>query len=438
MRVTVFGLGYVGTVSCACLCKDGFDVTGVDVNPSKVALINQGQSPIVEELVGDLIETAVKAGKLRATTDPREGAASADVWMVSVGTPSRANGGIDLGALLRVCGSIGETMKDRSDRPVVVVRSTVMPGTIRSSVIPLLEQASGKRYGEGFGVCFNPEFLRESSSVRDYHDPPFTLLGADDRADGQRVAQLYHAVGAPVIHTGIETAEMVKYVGNALHALKVTFGNEIGIVAQALGVDSHEVMAIACRDTKLNISPRYLRPGFAFGGSCLPKDLRALVQSGRERDLELPLLNGVLSSNRWQIQRAIDLIVQLRKRKIALLGLSFKAGTDDLRESPLVTLAEALIGKGCEIAIYDRSISLTRLVGANKDHVDRELPHLASVLSQDLAAVVGAAEIIVVGNDAPEFAELGRLCRPGQVIVDLVRIEGLRAVAGVDYRGIAW
>jgi GDP-mannose 6-dehydrogenase len=438
MRVTVFGLGYVGTVSCACLCKDGFDVTGVDLNPTKVGLINAGKSPIVEELIGELIETAVNAGKLRATTDARQGAETADVLMIAVGTPSQANGGIDLTALRRVCTSIGEIIASRTDRPLVVVRSTVIPGTIRQVLIPLLEQVSGKTCGAGFGICLHPEFLRESTSVRDYYDPPFSLLGADDRADGQRAAQLCHAVEAPVIHTGIETAEMVKYVGNALHALKVSFGNEIGIVAQALGVDSHEVMSIACRDTKLNISPRYLRPGFAFGGSCLPKDVRALVQTGRKYDLDLPLLNGVLTSNRWQIQRAIDLVVQQGRRKVALLGLSFKAGTDDLRESPLVTLAEALIGKGFDLAIYDRSISLTRLMGANKEHIEKELPHLASVLSDDLRAVVAAAEVVVIGNASPEFEGLPALCRAGQVVIDLVRIDSLRGLPDIEYHGIAW
>jgi GDP-mannose 6-dehydrogenase len=438
MKVSVFGLGYVGAVSCGCLCKDGFDVTGVDVNPTKVGLINEGKSPIVEEHIGDLIAAAVQERRLRATTDAREGARTADLLMISVGTPSRSNGGIDFTALERVCATIGEVIGTRTDRPLIMVRSTVMPGTVRSLVIPILEKASGKKSGVGFGVCFNPEFLRESSSVRDYYDPPFSLLGADDRADGERAAEIYRAVKAPVIHSGIETAEMVKYVCNAFHALKVTFGNEIGIVAQALGVDSHEVMAIACQDTKLNISARYLRPGFAFGGSCLPKDVRALVQKGRERDLDLPLLNGVLASNRSQIERAIDMVVRLRKRKIAMLGISFKAGTDDLRESPLVTVTEALIGKGYDVKIYDRNISLTRLMGANKDYIEKELPHLASLLSEDLAAVLEHAEVIVVGNASPEFKELGALCHKGQTVIDLVRIESLRTAADLDYRGITW
>jgi GDP-mannose 6-dehydrogenase len=275
--------------------------------------------------------------------------------------------------------------------------------------------------------------------VRDYYDPPFSLLGADSKEDGERAAIIYRAVKAPVLYSGIETAEMVKYVCNAFHALKVTFGNEIGIIAQALGVDSHEVMAIACQDTKLNISPRYLKPGFAFGGSCLPKDVRALVQKARERDLDLPLLNGVLSSNRSQIERAIDTVVRLKKKKVAMLGISFKAGTDDLRESPLVTLTEALIGKGFDLKIYDKNISLTRLIGANKEYVEKELPHLANLLVDDLKAVVDHAEVIVIGNNSPEFKDpLPGLLRDNQTVLDLVRVEPLRARKGIDYRGITW
>lgn len=439
-RVSVFGLGYVGAVSCGCLCKDGFEVVGVDVNPAKVELINQGRSPIVEEQIGDLIASAVAGGRLRATTDALEAAKTADVMLISVGTPSRPNGGINFTALERVCESIGQAIAARKpgDSPVVVVRSTVLPGTVRSLVIPLLEKASGKQHGEGFAACFNPEFLRESSSVKDYYDPPFSLIGCDRPEDGERAAIIYRAVKAPVIQASIETAEMVKYVSNAFHALKVTFANEIGMVAQTLGVDSHRVMEIACQDTKLNISPRYLRPGFAFGGSCLPKDVRALVQKGRERDLDLPLLNAILGSNRSQIDRAIELVVSLRKRKVAMLGISFKAGTDDLRESPLVTLTEALIGKGFEVKIYDRNISLTRLVGANKEYIEKELPHLASVLTEDLEAIVPAAEVVIVGNASPEFKQLPTLLKDGQTVIDLVRVPGLADRPGIDYRGITW
>jgi GDP-mannose 6-dehydrogenase len=443
MNVSVFGLGYVGAVSCGCLSRDGFNVVGVDVNPTKVAMINAGKSPIVEEQIGELIENGVKEGRLRATSDAAEGALKADLLIISVGTPSRPNGGTDFTAMERVCTTIGEVIGKRSavnpkDRPVVMVRSTVMPGTVRNLIVPIIEKASGTKVGQGFGICFNPEFLRESSSVRDYYDPPFSLIGADVRADGERAAEIYRNVEAPVMYSSIETAEMVKYVCNAFHALKVTFANEIGIVAQALGVDSHEVMAIACKDTKLNISPRYLRPGFAFGGSCLPKDVRALVQKARERDLEVPLLAGVLGSNRAQIERAVEMVVRLKKRRIAMLGISFKAGTDDLRESPLVTLVEALIGKGFELKIYDRNISLTRLIGANKDYVEKELPHLASQLTDDLPGVVANAEVVIVGNASPEFKDLPSLCHPGQTVIDLVRVDGLRNHPGIDYRGITW
>jgi GDP-mannose 6-dehydrogenase len=438
MRVSVFGLGYVGAVSCGCLAKDGFDVVGVDVNPAKVQLINDGKSPIVEEQIGDLIATAVASGKLKATVDAVEAAKTAEVMLISVGTPSRPNGGINFAALERVCESIGQAIASRKDCPVIVVRSTVLPGTVRSLVIPLLEQASGKEHGEGFAACFNPEFLRESSSVKDYYDPPFSLIGCDRREDGESAARIYAAIKAPVLYSTIESAEMVKYVCNAFHALKVTFANEIGMVAQTLGVDSHQVMDIACQDTKLNISPKYLRPGFAFGGSCLPKDVRALVQKGRERDLDLPLLNGILSSNRSQIDRAIEMVVSLRKKKVAMLGISFKAGTDDLRESPLVTLTEALIGKGFDVKIYDRNISLTRLVGANKEYIERELPHLASALSEDLAAVVQAAEVVIVGNGSPEFKQLGGFLKDGQTVIDLVRVPGLSDRPGIEYRGITW
>jgi GDP-mannose 6-dehydrogenase len=438
MRVSVFGLGYVGAVSCGCLGRDGHEVVGVDVNPEKVRLINQRQSPIVEAEVGDLIAHAVGHGRLRATTDVAEAVRATEVSVISVGTPSSPSGAIDLQALERVCEAIGRALADKSERHLVVVRSTVLPGTVRSLCIPRLEASSGKRHGADFGVCFHPEFLRESTSVRDYYDPPFTLIGSDGRIDGQQAALLYPGLAGEVIHTAVETAEMVKYVCNAFHALKITFANEVGALARTLGVDSHEVMEIACRDTKLNISPRYLRPGFAFGGSCLPKDVRALVHKAREHDLELPVLRGMLTSNQLLVERAIQLVLSLRKRKVGMLGLAFKAGTDDLRESPLVALSEALIGKGFDLRIYDRNVNLARLVGANKEHIERELPHLSSILGDDLGAVVAHAEVLVVGNAAPELRALPSLCRDGQVVVDLVRLDGFAQRPGVAYRGITW
>jgi GDP-mannose 6-dehydrogenase len=438
MRVSVFGLGYVGTVACGCLARDGMRVVGVDVNPEKVRMISEGQSPIVEDQIGDLIASAVTNSRLRATVDTAEAVRDTEISIISVGTPSRPNGGVHFDALERVCDAIGRAIARKPDRHLLIVRSTVLPGTVRSLVIPRLEQSSGKKYGTGFGVCYNPEFLRESSSVADYYDPPFTLIGSDACDDGERAAAVYAGVSAPVIHTSIETAEMVKYVCNAFHALKVTFANEIGILSQSLGVDSHAVMHIMCRDTKLNVSARYLRPGFAFGGSCLPKDVRALVQKSRERDLDLPLLQAILGSNRVQIDRALELVLSLRKRKIGVLGLAFKAGTDDLRESPLVTLTEALIGKGCDVRIYDRSILPTRLMGANKEYIEKELPHFSSLMREDLGEVLEHAEVVIVGNASPEFSLLPSLCRDGQTVIDLVRIDGFRQRSGIDYRGITW
>ncbi|HUE86423.1 MAG TPA: nucleotide sugar dehydrogenase [Vicinamibacterales bacterium] len=438
MRVSVFGLGYVGAVSCGCFANDGFSVIGVDVNPLKVQLMNQGQSPIVEERIGDLLSDAVRTGRLRATTDVADAVLNSDISVVSVGTPSNASGRISLDAVERVSEEIGHAIARKPDRHLVVVRSTVLPGSVRRVVVPALERASGKRSGQGFGVCFNPEFLREGSSVKDHYDPPYTLIGADDPRDGEEAASLYAKVDAPIHHVGIETAEMVKYACNAFHALKITFANEIGIVAQSCGVDSHAVMNLVCADTKLNISPKYLMPGFAFGGSCLPKDVRALLYRAREADVDLPMMQSMLPSNRYQIERAINLILGLKRRRIGILGISFKAGTDDLRESPLVLLTEALIGKGLDIRIYDSEVSLARLVGANKEYIEREIPHIASLLIDDLAAVVEHGDALVVGNASPAFHSLCTACRPQQIVIDLAGIPGLADCPHIDYRGITW
>jgi GDP-mannose 6-dehydrogenase len=434
----VFGLGYVGAVSCGCLARDGAEVIGVDVHPQKVQLINDGRSPIVEEAIGDLVSDGIRSGRLRATTDVEEAIAGTDVSLVSVGTPSEPNGSLSLSAVRRVAEQIGAALGRKPSRHVVVVRSTVLPGTVRTVVIPALEKASGRQAHRDFGVCFNPEFLREGSSVFDYYSPPFTLIGREEEGDGETAARLYSQVNAEVFFSNIETAEMVKYVSNAFHALKITFANEMGILAQTLGVNSHQVMELVCRDTKLNISPKYLKPGFAFGGSCLPKDLRALVHKARQSDLEVPLLGSLLESNRAQIDRAVSLVVSLRKKKVSMLGLSFKAGTDDLRESPLVVLTETLIGKGFDVRIYDSNISLARLVGANREYIEKEIPHISSLLVTDLRTAVEHGDVLVVGNAAPEFAGLPALCRPGQTIVDLVHVDGLRGSGAVAYHGIAW
>jgi GDP-mannose 6-dehydrogenase len=438
MRVSVFGLGYVGAVSCGCFVNDGFEVVGVDVNPAKVATINAGQSPIVEELIGDLIMEGVRAGRLRATTDTAEAVANTDLSIISVGTPGSANGRLSLDAVDRVSEQIGEALRGKASRHLVVVRSTMLPGSVRSVVVPALERGSGKKLGDGFGVCFNPEFLREGSSVNDHYNPPYTLIGAWDRADGERAAQLYAKTQGDVFHVGVETAEMLKYACNAFHALKITFANEIGMLGQACGVDSRAVMDLVCRDTKLNISARYMAPGFAFGGSCLPKDLRALTYQARESDVDLPMMRGILDSNRSQIDRAVQRVLASRRRKIGLLGISFKAGTDDLRESPLVLLAEALIGKGLDIRICDPCVSLARLTGANREYIEKEIPHIAALLSEDTRSVVQHADLVIVGNDTPEFRQVAGLLRPGQTVLDLVGKGAGAGVEGVDYQGIAW
>jgi nucleotide sugar dehydrogenase len=438
MRVSVFGLGYVGAVSCGCFARDGMEVIGVDLNPDKVALINDGRAPVVEDSLGEIIAEGVKARRLRATTDVDEAVLASDISVISVGTPSRANGGIGLAAMQRVCEQIGHVLASKKERHVVVVRSTVLPGTVAGVVIPTIEVASGKRHLHDFGVCFNPEFLREGTSVEDHYHPPFTLIGHCNARDARMVASLYEKVEAEVLYASFETAEMVKYVCNAFHAVKITFANEMGILAQALGVDSHQVMDLLCRDTKLNISPRYLRPGFAFGGSCLPKDLRALLYRAREADLELPLTQSILKSNRAQVDRVVDLITSLRRKKVTMFGLSFKAGTDDLRESPQVAITEALIGKGFDIRIYDSNVALARLMGANKEYIQKEIPHISSLLLQDLSEAVRHGDILLIGNASEEFSRLGEFNLAGKTIVDLVGIAGLAACPDVQYKGVAW
>jgi len=438
MKVSVFGLGYVGAVSCGCFAHDGMEVIGVDVNPDKVALINAGRAPILEERIGEMIAETVASGRLRATTNVEEAVLGTDVSVVSVGTPSNPAGSLNLTAVERVSEQIGRALAKKPARHTVVVRSTVMPGTVRDLVVPTLERESGKAVGGDISVCFNPEFLREGSSVQDHYNPPFTLIGAASDAEGRQAAELYRAVEADVHFVPIETAEMVKYVCNAFHALKISFANEMGMIAQSLGVDSHQVMDLVCRDTKLNISPRYMSPGFAFGGSCLPKDVRALLYKAREMDVDTPLTKSILETNRSQVDRAINLILSFKKRKITMLGITFKAGTDDLRESPLVNVTEALIGKGQDVRIYDSNISLARLTGANKKYIEGEIPHISSLLLDDLKAAVTHGDILVIGNRAPEFTRLKEMGLREQTVIDLARIPGLRRGQGYDYHGITW
>jgi GDP-mannose 6-dehydrogenase len=434
----VFGLGYVGTVSAASFAADGHEVVGVDISADKVATVNAGKSPIVEPGLEALLARGVADGRLRATTDPVEAVRNSDASLLCVGTPSRKNGSLDLGYLERVCRQIGAALRDKPAYHVVVVRSTVLPGTTHELVIPTLERESGKAYGEGFGVSVNPEFLREGSALNDFRHPPLTLVGHNHAADASGTIALYHAIEAPLISTSIRVAEMIKYTSNAWHALKVCFANEIGNLCKRLDVDSHDVMSIFCRDDKLNLSPYYLKPGFAFGGSCLPKDVRALQYRAKEADVELPVIAAILPSNRLQVERAIDQVLETGKKQIGLLGFSFKAGTDDLRESPMVILAEALLGKGCNLHIYDRNVSLARLVGANKDYIERQIPHLSAHLSSSIDQVVEAAEVVVVGNQSPEFADAVGRCREDQIVIDLVRLPRPKTPIVADYRGICW
>jgi GDP-mannose 6-dehydrogenase len=438
MRVSVFGLGYVGSVSAAAFAADGHDVVGVDVNASKVEAVNGGRSPIVEPGLDELLAQAVSERRLCATTDAAAAVQSTEVSLVCVGTPSRRNGSLDLSYLERVCEQIGGALRSTDHYHVVVVRSTVLPGTTHQVVIPALERESGKTYGDGFGVSINPEFLREGTALRDFRKPPLTLVGHNHAADASGTIALYQSIDAPLVSTSIRVAEMMKYTSNAWHALKVCFANEIGNLCKRLGVDSHEVMDIFCRDEKLNLSSYYLKPGFAFGGSCLPKDVRALQYRAKEVDVDLPVISQILASNKLQIQHAFDQVLDTGRKKIGLLGFSFKAGTDDLRESPLVILAEALLGKGRSLKIYDRNVSLARLVGANKEYIDRQIPHLSSLLCDSVDEVIADAEVIVVGNRSPEFADAVARCRADQIVLDLVRLPICGSLLEAEYRGICW
>ncbi|CAN5837418.1 GDP-mannose 6-dehydrogenase [soil metagenome] len=439
MNVSVFGLGYVGSVSAASFAADGHTVVGVDVNPDKVASLNEGRSPIVENGLDELIRDNAANGRLRATTDTKHAVDATDLSLICVGTPSRRNGSLDLTYLERVCEQIGDALKDKASYHVVVVRSTVLPGTTHGIVIPALERTSGKKYGTGFGVTVNPEFLREGTAIKDFRQPPMTLVGHNFTSDAQPTEALYNKVEAEMVTTSIRTAEMIKYASNTWHALKVCFSNEVGNLCKRLDIDSHEVMDIFCRDEKLNLSSYYMKPGFAFGGSCLPKDVRAMQYRAKEVDLEMPVIQSILSSNELQIKHAVDMVIETGKKKIGLLGFSFKAGTDDLRESPIVILAEALLGKGYSLRIYDKNVSLARLVGANKEYINTQIPHLSSLLSESLDEVVAGSDVIVVGNGSSEFAGALRNTRPDQTVIDLFRVKGItRDEIPGAYSGICW
>lgn len=436
MRISIFGLGYVGAVCAACQADAGHEVIGVDVSLIKVDLTNQGRSPVVEPGLEDIMQRQAQAGRLRATTDTAEAILSTDLTMICVGTPSRKNGSLDLRYIKSVCRAIGKALRKKSTYHTVVVRSTVLPGTLRKHVIPLLEEFSGKRAGEHFGVAVNPEFLRESTAIADYLDPPMTVIGELDERSGEALAALYADLPAPLIRRSIEIAEMVKYSCNAWHATKITFANEIGAIAKAAGVDGRSVMEIVCADTKLNISSYYMRPGFAFGGSCLPKDLRALGHRAQQLNVEAPMLGSILRSNKARIDKAVDIVASFGKRRIGLLGLSFKSETDDLRESPLVDLAEALIGKGYELSIFDRNVEYARMHGANREYINHHIPHVSSLLNANMEEVIEHAEVMVVGNRDKEFAQVMQRVNGSRPTLDLVGFMG--GASEGHTQGICW
>jgi GDP-mannose 6-dehydrogenase len=432
MKISVYGLGYVGAVSAACLAADGHTVIGVDTNPVKVDMLNKGQAPVVEAGLGALIDEGVRTGRLRATTDCDAAVAGTDVGLVCVGTPSKNNGSLDITNLRRVAGDIGHAIRRCRSQITVVVRSTVLPGTTRDVLQPELERIAGRPVA----MAVYPEFLREGTAIRDYQEPSKVVVGATDDATRDLVTAFAARPGVPLVVTDLELAEMTKYVDNSWHALKVTFANEIGSLAKAQGLDGQRVMDTMCADTKLNLSRLYLRPGFAFGGSCLPKDVRALRYHGRRLDLDLPLLNAILPSNAQQLDRALQLVLD-GPRQVGVLGLAFKAGTDDLRESPVVEVVERLIGKGYDVRIYDGNVNLAKLVGANRDYILEQIPHISDLMVSSIDEVVDHARTLVIGNDDPAFRAVAERPRPGQRIVDLVHIIDRRS-DGQGYDGLGW
>jgi GDP-mannose 6-dehydrogenase len=438
MRISVFGLGYVGAVSLACLARDGHHVVGVDVDLSKLDLLRSGRSPIVEEGIQELTKQVVDAGRVQLTNQAAAAIRDSELSFICVKTPSSANGAQDLTAVLRLAEQIGEAIKAHSSYHVIVLRSTVQPGTTEERFLPLIERVSGKKVGSDFGLCFQPEFLREGTSIKDYDNPPFTVIGSDGERSAAVVRQVFGHLPCDFIATTIRTAEALKMSCNAFHALKITFANEMGRICQSLDVDSHEVMALLCRDQRLNISPAYMRPGFAFGGSCLPKDLKALTYIAQSRDVQTPMLTSLLGSNRAHIDHAADAVLRHGRPRVGLLGLSFKPGTDDLRESPLVTLAKRLIGEGITLRVYDPGVRLSHLMGANRRFIEENIPHIASLMHQSLEEVVQTAEVIVLGH-VPK-AEVDRfisLCKSEQTVVDLANLSGRDRLRS-RYWGVCW
>jgi GDP-mannose 6-dehydrogenase len=437
-RISIFGLGYVGAVSLACLARDGHAMTGVDIDDAKLEMLRRGQAPIVETGIQELTRSIMRGDKVAVTNSVRDAILATDVSFVCVGTPARSNGNQNLDAITRVAEQIGEVLAEKSTRHVIVIRSTVKPGTVEEVIQPAIEAASGLKAGVDFSLCFQPEFLREGTSIHDYDHPPLTIVGASDPHGVAALRGIFGHLPCEFVHTSIRTAEMLKYACNTFHALKVTFANEIGRVCQSAGVDPHEVMKLLCMDRQLNISPAYLRPGFAFGGSCLPKDLKALVYMAKSADVEVPMLASIMPSNTAHIEHAIDQVLASGKRRVGMLGLSFKAGTDDLRESPLVIMAERFIGKGLQLSIYDPQVNVARLIGANRRFIEESIPHIASVMTSDVEQLVREADVLVVATRIPEvLAALQAHTRPDQLLLDVAALPD-REAHNAQYRGVCW
>jgi GDP-mannose 6-dehydrogenase len=437
-RISIFGLGYVGAVSLACLARDGHEMTGVDIDPNKLELLRRGQAPIVETGIQELTRTVMRSGSVTVTDSVRAAILTTDVSFVCVGTPARSNGNQDLDAITRIAQQIGSVLAEKKTRHVVVIRSTVKPGTVEEVIQPSIEAASGLKAGADFSLCFQPEFLREGTSIHDYDHPPLTVIGASDEHGVAALRGIFGHLPCEFVHTSIRTAEMLKYACNAFHALKVTFANEMGRICQAAQVDPHEVMRLVCMDRQLNISPAYLRPGFAFGGSCLPKDLKALLYLAKSSDIELPMLASIIPSNVAHIEHAIEQVLASGRRSVGMIGLSFKAGTDDLRESPLVIMAERFIGKGLQLSIFDPQVNVARLIGSNRRYIEESIPHIASLMTGDVEQLVRQADVLVVAMKTPDvLAALATCTRPEQMLLDIAVLPD-REAHQASYRGVCW
>ena len=438
MKISVFGLGYVGCVSAACLVNDGHYVYGVDIDKTKLNFLRKLKSPVIEPGLTEFLERVFQNGDFLCGKNAEDAILKTDLSLVCVGTPSNSNGDLNLEAIQRICMDIGRSLRHKESLHNIIIRSTIFPGTVEKVIIPLLEEYSGKRLFESFKVSYNPEFLREGSSVQDYYNPPFILIGELKRGDGKAIKEIYKKIKAPVITTSVKVAEMVKYVNNAFHALKIGFANEIGNLCKALDIDGHEVMNIFCLDKKLNISTKYFRPGFAFGGSCLPKDLRVILYKAKGLDLLLPILNSILPSNEIQIKKTIDMVLRTKLRKVAILGLSFKEGTDDLRESPMVSLAEALLGKGIQVKIHDSNVSISRLFGANRKYIKEQIPHIANLMCKSASDAIESSDVIIIAHKNKKYLDLLAKFSKKHTVIDLVKLIENPHSLKASYHGICW